>query len=162
VTEPVAEGRAGRYERIHTQLRNLITGKSPSLMTAMATICAVLHAKMPHHSWTGFYLVAGDELHVGPYQGPVACQVLRGAGVCITCWRTAQPVVVPDVHLFPGHVACDPRSQSEIVLPVLKDGRVVAVFDVDSHQPAQFSAEDIAPLARILSLLDPYLGSWRC
>jgi GAF domain-containing protein len=151
-------GRAGRYERIHDQLRDLIAGKSPSLTAAMATLCAVLHAKMPHHSWTGFYLVAGDELHVGPYQGPVACQVLKGQGVCIACWHSARPVVVPDVHLFPGHVACDPRSQSEIALPVVKDGRVVAVFDVDSHEPDQFSEADVAPLAQILSLLDPYLA----
>lgn len=152
------ERRAARYGRIYDQLRDLIAGKSPGLISAMATVCAVLHAKMPHHSWTGFYLAAGDELHVGPYQGPVACQVLREAGVCITCLRTAQPIVVPDVHLFPGHIACDPRSQSEIVLPVLKDSQVVAVLDVDSHRPAQFTEADVAPLARIVALLDPYLG----
>lgn len=151
--------RAERYARIHAQLADLIVDKSPNLTAAMATICAVLHAKMTHHSWTGFYLVAGDELHVGPYQGPVACQVLRGEGVCITCLRTARPVVVPDVHQFPGHVACDPRSRSEIALPVIAGGRVVAVFDADSHEPAQFSAADVAPLARILALLDPYLPS---
>lgn len=151
------EGRAGRYARIYAQLADLIAGKSPDLIAAMATISALLHAKMPHHFWTGFYLAAGDELHVGPYQGPVACQVLRGEGVCITCLLTARPVVVPDVHRFPGHVACDPRSRSEIALPVLKEGRAVAVFDVDSHEPAQFTEGDVAPLARILSLLDPYL-----
>lgn len=156
MTEPEETGRSGRYERIFTQLRGLIVDKSPSLTAAMATVCAVLHAKMPHHSWTGFYFAAGDELHVGPYQGPVACQVLTGSGVCITCLRTARPVIVPDVQSFPGHVACDPRSRSEIALPVVKNG-VVAVFDVDSHQPAQFSAEDVAPLSRILSLLDPFL-----
>ncbi|MBS3784119.1 MAG: GAF domain-containing protein, partial [Anaerolineae bacterium] len=71
--------RAGRYERIYDQLKELIEGKSPNLTAAMATICAVLHHKMPHHFWTGFYLVASEnELHVGPYQGPVACQVLTG------------------------------------------------------------------------------------
>lgn len=158
MTEAQPPDRAGRYARIHAQLQDLILGQSPSLNAAMATICAVLHAKMPHHSWTGFYLAAGeDELHVGPYQGPVACQVLRGAGVCMTCLRTGCPVVVPDVHAFPGHVACDPRAQSEIALPVSVAGRVVAVFDVDSHQPAQFSEADVAPLKRILDLLDPYL-----
>ncbi|MCX7682495.1 MAG: GAF domain-containing protein, partial [Anaerolineae bacterium] len=78
--------RAGRYERIYAQLQELIEGRSPNLIAAMATICAVLHHKMPHHSWTGFYFVHhGDELHVGPYQGPVACQVLRGGGVCLHC-----------------------------------------------------------------------------
>ncbi|HAZ28010.1 TPA: diguanylate cyclase [Candidatus Acetothermia bacterium] len=151
-------GRVGRYVRVHAQLRDLIAGKSPSLTAAMATICALLHAKMPHHSWTGFYLAAGeDQLHVGPYQGPVACQVLQGQGVCIACLRTARPVIVPDVHLFPGHVPCDPRSQSEIALPVVAAGRAVAVFDVDSHLQAQFTEADVEPLQRILALLDPYL-----
>jgi GAF domain-containing protein len=126
----------------------------------MATVCAVLHHKMPHHFWTGFYFAAGDgtdELHVGPYQGPVACQVLRGGGVCLHCARTGQPVVVPDVEQFPGHIACDPRSKSEIVLPVLKGDRVVAVLDVDSDKLAQFDEDDVAPLTRILGLLQPYL-----
>lgn len=147
-------GRAGRCARIHAQLADLLA-RSPKPTAAMATLCAVLHAKMPHHSWTGFYLVAGDELHVGPYQGPVACQVLRGEGVCITCLRKARPVVVPDVREFAGHVACDPRFRSEIALPVIAGGRVVAVFDADSHELAQFSEEDVEPLARILSLLEP-------
>ena len=151
------ERRAARYGRIHEQLRGLIEGKSPSLTAAMATICAVLHAKVPHHFWTGFYLVAGDELHVGPYQGPVACQILRGEGVCLHASRTRAAVVVPDVDAFPGHIACDARSKSEIALPVVKDDRAVAVFDVDSDRLDQFSEADIEPLRRILSLLDPYL-----
>ena len=151
------ERRAARYERIYEQLRGLIEGKSPDLIAATATICAVLHAKMPHHFWTGFYFVAGDRLHVGPYQGPVACQVLERIGVCLEAVRTKRPVVVPDVHAFPGHIACDARSRSEIVLPVLKDGAVVTVFDVDSDKPDQFSEADVAPLEKILLLLEPYL-----
>jgi len=150
--------RPGRYERIHAQLKELIEGKSPTLLAAMSTICAVLHHKMSHHSWTGFYFVAGDdELHVGPYQGPAACQVLRGRGVCLHCARTREPVVVPDVEQFPGHIACDPRSKSEIVLPVMKGEQVVAVLDVDSDRLAQFDAHDVEPLAQILGLLQPYL-----
>ena len=150
--------RAGRYERIYQQLGELIVGKSPNLTAAMATTCALLHAKMPHHSWTGFYLLAENgELHVGPYQGPVACQVLKDRGVCLHAARTRQPVVVPDVHAFPGHVACDPRSQSEIVVPLIKEGDVRGVLDVDAHKPGQFDEDDILPLERILSLLDPYL-----
>ncbi len=151
------ERRAERYARIYEQLRGLIEGKSPDLIAAMATICAVLHAKMSHHFWTGFYLVEGDRLHVGPYQGPAACQVLEDQGVCIECVRTRRPLVVQDVHAFPGHVACDARSKSEIVVPVLKDGKVVVVFDVDSDEVEQFSETDVEPLAKILSLLDPYL-----
>lgn len=150
--------RTGRYERIHAQLRGLIEGRSPNLIAAMATICALLHAKLRHHSWTGFYLVAGEGvLHVGPYQGPVACQVLERRGVCLHCVRTRAPVVVPDVHAFPGHIACDARSRSEIVLPVMRGNDVVAVLDVDSHLPAQFDGDDAAALAGILELLGPYL-----
>ena len=150
--------RPARYERIYDQLHELIVGKSPDLFAAMATICAVLHAKMPHHSWTGFYSVKGaNELHIGPYQGPVACQVLRGSGVCLHAVRTKLPVVVPDVSTFPGHFPCDPRSKSEIVIPVLKGSEVVAVLDLDSHKLDQFSEADITPLTKILSLLNPYL-----
>ncbi len=149
--------RVGRYERIHAQLEGLIVGHSPNLIAAMATMCAVLHLKMPHHLWTGFYLVNGDELVVGPYQGPVACQVLRGGGVCLHSVAMRQSVVVPDVHAFPGHIACDERAQSEIVIPVLKDHRVVAVLDIDSARPAAFDADDVAPLERIVGLLSPYL-----
>jgi GAF domain-containing protein len=150
--------RAGRYERIYTQLEDLIEGKSPNLVAAMATVCALLHAKMSHHSWTGFYCVISDsELHVGPYQGPVACQVLRDRGVCLHCAQVKQPVVVPDVEQFPGHIACDSRSKSEIVLPVMKGDQVIAVLDIDSHKLAQFDEDDVAPLLRILSLLQPYL-----
>ena len=150
--------RPGRYNRIYAQLEDLIESKSPRLVAAMTTICAVLHAKMSHHSWTGFYFIASDsELHVGTYQGPVACQVLRDRGVCLHCVRTRQPVVVPDVEQFPGHIACDSRSKSEIVLPVMKGEQVMAVMDVDSHKLAQFDEDDVAPLLKILSLLQPYL-----
>ena len=150
--------RAGRYQRIYDQLEDLIKDKSPNLIAAMATICAVLHAKMSHHFWTGFYFVAGeDELHVGPYQGSVACQVLKDRGVCLHSVQTKRPVVVPDVEAFPGHIACDSRSKSEIVLPIFREDQVIAVLDVDSDKLAQFNEDDIAPLGKILSLLDPFL-----
>lgn len=156
--------RAGRYERIYHQLKQLIEGKSPNLTAAMSTICAVLHHKMPHHFWTGFYLVASeDELHVGPYQGPVACQVLGGRGVCLHCARTGEPVVVPDVEQFPGHIACDARSKSEIALPVKRrsslntEDEVIAVLDIDAAELRQFDDDDVAPLQKILSLLQPYV-----
>jgi GAF domain-containing protein len=155
--------RAGRYERIYAQLEDLIEGESPSLTAAMATMCAVLHHKMPHHFWTGFYFVASeDELQVGPYQGPVACQVLKGRGVCLHCAQTGKPLVVPDVEQFPGHIACDARSKSEIALPVIRrssgeEEEVIAVLDVDAEELQQFDEDDIAPLERILSLLQPYL-----
>jgi GAF domain-containing protein len=156
--------RAGRYERLYGQLKELIEDKSPNLTAAMATICAVLHHKMPHHFWTGFYLMASeDQLHVGPYQGPVACQILEGGGVCLHCARTGQAVVVPDVDQFPGHIACDARSRSEIALPVKRrsssggEDEVVAVLDIDATELRQFDEDDVAPLQKILSLLQPYL-----
>lgn len=152
--------RAGRYERIYAQLKELIEGESPGLIAAMATMCAVLHHKMPHHFWTGFYFVAPNQeetLYVGPYQGTVACQVLEGGGVCLHCARTKEPVVVPDVEQFPGHIACDARSKSEIALPLLKGDQVVAVLDIDSDKAAQFDEDDIAPLEKMLSLLELFL-----
>jgi len=159
MTSPSAEvKRAARYQRLYVQLKELIEGYSPSLIAAMATVCAVLHHKLSHHFWTGFYFVAGDdELHIGPYQGPVACQVLKGRGVCLHCAQTARPVVVPDVEQFPGHIACDPRSRSEIALPLMKGERVIAVLDIDSDRLNQFSEADVAPLMRILELLQPFL-----
>ena len=151
--------RAGRYERAYEQLRDLIEGQSPNLIAAMATICAVLHAKMiPQLFWTGFYFAESeDRMTVGPYQGTVACQVLEGHGVCLHCVRTRQAVVVPDVEQFPGHIACDWRSKSEICVPVIKGDRVVAVLDIDSDHLDQFDQDDVAPLERILSLLQSYL-----
>lgn len=153
----IEERQHDRYERITAQLSDLIEGKSPNLLAAMATICAVLHAKMPHHLWTGFYFVAGEsELHIGPYQGPVACQVLKDRGVCLQCATAKQPVIVPDVEQFPGHITCDSRSRSEIVLPLVSNNKVVAVLDIDSNKLRQFDENDVAPLANILKLLQPY------
>jgi len=150
------ERRLARYGRIYEQLRELIEGKSPTALAAMSTICAVLHAKMSHHFWTGFYHVRERELHVGPYQGPVACQVLTH-GVCSDAVRNREPIVVGNVDTYPGHVACDARSKSEIAIPILYGDDVVAVFDVDASELSQFSEADVEPLQRILALLDPLL-----
>ncbi len=147
--------RTGLYDRLYSQLEGLVKDKSPSLVAGMATVAAVLHAKLKHHSWTGFYFVtAQDELQVGPYQGPVACQVLKGRGVCLKSAREKAPIVVVDVHAFPGHIACDSRSRSEIVIPLLKDGAVIAVLDIDSTAIAMFDDDDIKPLEKIISLLE--------
>jgi GAF domain-containing protein len=148
--------RSAAYERLYEQLVPLIREKSPDLVAGMATIAALLHAKLRHHSWTGFYFVAGpDELHVGPYQGPVACQVLKGRGVCLASVTGKEAVVVPDVEAFPGHIACDSRSRSEIVIPLIKSGKVIAVLDIDSERLSSFDEDDIEPLGRIVNLLVP-------
>lgn len=151
----VEERRGRTYERIYDQLESLIKGKSPNLIAAMATMSAVLHAKLKHHFWTGFYFVANEsELHVGPYQGAVACQVLKDHGVCFNSARKGAAIVVPNVEAFPGHIACDSRSKSEIVIPIKKEGRVFAVLDVDSDRLEQFDQDDIKPLEKILGLLE--------
>ena len=144
----------GRYSRIFDQLEKL-TGKTEDPMARMATICAVLHHKMDHYFWTGFYMLKSGRLIVGPYQGPVACQELEShQGVCWAAVDSAKPVVVPDVHDFPGHITCDSRSRSEITLPVRnKNGEIAAVFDVDSVQRDAFSRVDRDNLEKILDLI---------
>lgn len=145
---------AGRYRRLHEQLSTLLA-KTDDPVARMATTCAVLHHKQPHFFWTGFYRLQGGKLVVGPYQGPVACSVLPGPdGVCWAAVNSGATLLVPDVHAFPGHVACDARSRSEIVVPV-RDARgaVVAVLDVDSDRPDAFSEVDRGGLEAIVALL---------
>jgi L-methionine (R)-S-oxide reductase len=144
----------GRYRRIYLQLDEL-TRKTDQPLARMASICAVLHHKMDHYFWTGFYLLLQDRLVVGPYQGPVACQELeRNRGVCWAAVQRGTPVVVPDVNAFPGHIACDSRSRSEITVPVYDiQGEIRAVFDVDSAEPDAFSDTDSIHLQRIMELV---------
>ena len=144
----------GRYSRIYKQLEALLP-KTEDPLARMASICAVLHHKMDHYFWTGFYLYKSEKLIVGPYQGPVACQELeQGKGVCWAALKEAAPVVVPDVHAFPGHIACDSRSKSEITLPVFDlNGEIQAIFDVDSDRPASFDEVDQSALTGILALI---------
>jgi GAF domain-containing protein len=144
----------GRYRRLYHQLEEL-TRKTDQPLSRMASICAVLHHKMDHYFWTGFYLHLDGRLLVGPYQGPVACQELeKDLGVCWAAVNRKAPVVVPDVHAFPGHIACDARSRSEITLPVFDpEGAITAVFDVDSSVLNAFSEVDAEFLQQILSLI---------
>lgn len=120
----------------------------------MATINSILSHRFPHYYWTGFYRVCGDRLVVGPYIGTVGClQIEIGRGVCGTAARDRRTVIVPDVSQFPGHIACDANSKSEIVVPVFApDGELVAVFDVDSERVGAFDDEDQAGLERIMGL----------
>ena len=144
---------AQRYERIAAQLRDLfVENRDP--IARMATIAAVLHHKMPHYFWTGFYRLQGDKLVVGPYQGPLACAVLKGPdGVCWAGVHTGKPVLVPDVDAFPGHVACDSHSQSEVVVPLRDGDEIVGVLDVDSDRPDAFSETDVEGLVTIVALI---------
>lgn len=144
----------GRYSRIYKQLKDLLA-RTEDPLARMASICAVLHHKMDYFFWTGFYLLKEDRLVVGPYQGPVACQELeKDRGVCWAAVNRAAPVLVEDVHAFPGHISCDTRSQSEITLPVFNpEGKIVAVFDVDSSSKASFSEVDQKALSEIMALI---------
>jgi GAF domain-containing protein len=145
---------AARYGRIHDQLADLFA-ENDDPVARMATISALLHHKMPHFFWTGFYRLSAGKLYVGPYQGPLACAVLPGPeGVCWACVKQREAIIVPDVHAFEGHVACDARSQSEIVVPVREPGgNVAAVLDVDSDQPDAFTEVDREGLEKIVALV---------
>ncbi len=146
--------RAERYKRIAEQLAELFR-KTTDPTARMATAAALLSGKMKHHFWVGFYRLVDGDLVVGPYQGPLACALLpRHEGVCWAAIDRNGPVLVPDVHEFPGHVACDSRSQSEVVVPVHDgSGQVIAVLDVDSDKPNAFDQSDVQGLQAIAALI---------
>jgi L-methionine (R)-S-oxide reductase len=148
------EKKLSRYERIREQLAELLM-KTSDPQARMATVAALLYHKFDHYFWCGFYRLVGDELTVGPYQGPLACQVLaKNRGVCWEAVKRGETVIVPDVRQFVGHIACDSRSVSEIVVPV-RDGKgaIIAVLDVDSDKPDQFDEADAQGLQGIVELL---------
>jgi L-methionine (R)-S-oxide reductase len=146
--------RQARYNRIRLQLKDIL-GNNNDLLSAMATINAILYHKMDGFFWVGFYLLKDGRLLVGPYQGPVACIELPvNKGVCWAGINNGEPVVVPDVHAYPGHIACDARSKSEIVIPVRnRNSQVIGVLDVDSNVVNNFDTSDARELERIVALL---------
>ena len=145
--------KAEKYRLLERQLAALLEGETDAI-AKMANVAAVLHAEFGFW-WTGFYRVAGDELILGPFQGPVACMHIPfGKGVCGTAWKRNESVVVPDVEAFPGHIACSAASRSEIVVPVHgPDGAVTAVLDIDSDKLGTFDEVDQVWLERIVTLL---------
>ena len=145
--------KATQYDLLNRQLAALLEGESDSI-AKMANVAAVLHESFGFW-WTGFYRVAGNELILGPFQGPVACMHIPfGKGVCGTAWARGETVIVPDVEAFPGHIACSSASRSEIVVPVFgPDGSVTAVLDIDSDRLATFDEEDKVGLEKIVRLL---------
>ena len=141
-----------QYALLLKQVQGLLEGESDRVAN-LANVAAVLHEAFGFW-WTGFYLVQGRELVLGPFQGPVACtRIPFGRGVCGTAWQQGRTVVVPDVEEFPGHIACSSASRSEIVVPVIKGKDVVAVLDIDSRELATFDARDAAGLEAIVALL---------
>lgn len=152
------EDKAQRYEELLQEVEAL-AGAETDEIANMANIAAAIHAKMGFH-WTGFYRVcptpdgSGEELVLGPFQGPVACTRIRyGRGVCGTAWKEARTLIVPDVDQFPGHIACSALSRSEIVIPIVRKGAVVAELDIDSAELDTFDAVDEHYLTVLLTSL---------
>jgi GAF domain-containing protein len=149
---PDAAEKRSRYALARERLHALWAGE-PDGIARMAGAASILHEAMPHAFWTGFYRVVGAELVIGPYQGTPGCsRIGRGRGVCGAAWASGETQVVPDVHEFPGHIACDSRAASEIVVPVRdRRGTVIAVFDVDSVEKCAFDEVDRQELEAIFA-----------
>ena len=141
-----------KYETLLPQIASVIEDE-PDMIANMANVAAMLHETF-RFWWTGFYRVQGEQLVLGPFQGPLACtRIAKGRGVCGTAWKEAQTLVVKDVHQFPGHIACSSASQSEIVVPILKDNVVIGVLDIDSEKPALFDEVDAFYLEQVVKTL---------
>ena len=144
------------YSDVEMQIQGVLDGE-PNLTARLATIACLLNEAFEDYFWTGFYMVDPDkpnELVVGPYQGTLGClRIPFGRGVCGTAAAERQTQIVEDVHAFPGHIACDARSESEIVVPVFEGDRLIGVLDVDSTRKAAFDQTDAEALERIVSLI---------
>jgi GAF domain-containing protein len=148
--------KAERYRELLPQLGSLVAGE-PDLIANLANVTAALAECLPIASWIGFYLRRDNELVLGPFQGKVACvRIAFGRGVCGTAAAERRTVIVPDVEQFPGHIACDAGSRSEIVLPVIRTGSLVAVLDLDSYELAAFDEVDAMWLGRVVELVGTF------
>jgi L-methionine (R)-S-oxide reductase len=145
--------KAATYREANAQLAGLFSGERNGLANS-ANMCALLYHMLPDVNWVGFYFLQGAELVLGPFQGKVACvRIAMGRGVCGTAAERREILVVPDVNEFPGHIACDAASRSEIVLPLIQHGRLLGVLDLDSPNLARFDDEDRDGLEASVDLL---------
>ena len=146
------------YDLLQEQLRQYTT-EAPNPVSALANAAAVLRAAFPDVNWVGFYLVSGERLVLGPFQGnPAVMEIGFGQGVCGTAWREKRAQVVQDVHCFAGHIACDCSSVSELVVPVFgSDGQVLGVIDIDSPIPGRFDESDAKGIGEAAKIIAPYL-----
>jgi GAF domain-containing protein len=146
-------GKAETYRELQGQLAALLVGERDALANS-ANAAALLYHGLPDLNWAGFYLLRGDELVLGPFQGKVACvRIALGSGVCGTAAVRRETVLVADVHAFPGHIACDAASRSEIVVPLLHDDQLFGVLDLDSPRLARFDRDDAIGLECLAALL---------
>jgi L-methionine (R)-S-oxide reductase len=149
--------RQERYDQLLPQIKALIESES-SLVANLANVAAALRQTFGFF-WVGFYMVDGEELVLGPFQGNIACtRIGFGKGVCGTSWKGKKTIIVPNVDEFPGHIACSSASRSEIVIPIISNDIVVAVLDVDSDQLDDFSEADKLGLEQITELFSPFFG----
>ena len=146
--------KSDKYQELYQQIKCVVSGET-DLIANMANTAALLHESFGFW-WTGFYLVKDEQLVLGPFQGPIACtRIAFGKGVCGTAWARKESIVVPDVHLFPGHIACSSLSQSEIVVPMFNKDSVFAVLDIDSKELSTFDQTDKEWLEKICRLIIP-------
>ena len=148
------------YDLIIKQM-SALAEELPDQVPVMANLSSILFYSMEDVSWAGFYTVRGDELVLGPFQGKVACvRIKNGKGVCGTAWAEDRTQLVPDVHAFPGHIACDSSSNSEIVIPVYKSGELFGVLDIDSPEFCRFSKADEEGLNEFVKVLEGALNAF--
>jgi GAF domain-containing protein len=153
IQSTTADSKAAIYRQLHEQLSALFVDERDGLANT-ANMSALIYETLPDLNWAGFYFLQGRELVLGPFQGKVACvRIALGHGVCGTAAERREAVVVADVHAFPGHIACDAASRSEIVVPLIQNGRLLGVLDLDSPLLARFDHDDRAGLTAAVDLL---------
>lgn len=149
---PESTSKQDLYASLAQQLSGLLHGEPDAIANA-ANMSALLYDLLPDLNWAGFYFMRGSELVLGPFQGKVACvRIAVGRGVCGTAVERRSSIVVPDVHAFPGHIACDSASRSELVVPLVKGGKVLGVLDLDSPSPERFDEDDRAGCERLVQI----------
>ncbi len=154
-----AGSKAELYRDLHAALDALTAGE-PDAIANMANAASLIGQYLPDLNWSGFYRMVGSELVLGPFQGKAACiRIPLGKGVCGTAAETRETQLVEDVHAFPGHIACDAASRSELVVPIVVDGRLIGVLDLDSPKPARFDSEDAEGCEALMALLGPRIAA---